>query len=96
MSDLISRQAAINAVCENCEYRKNEKVVNTLMSLPAADVPTLKQAIDKIQSFLDDECNFLATSMCKMPDGTILITDWGYVEDGLKELSRWVQKTEGE
>lgn len=35
MSDLISRQAAIDAVCEYCEYFYNEKVIQSIKGIPS-------------------------------------------------------------
>ena len=36
MNDLISRQAAIDSVCENCEYFKNEDVIQSIKEIPSA------------------------------------------------------------
>ena len=35
MSELISRQAAIDAVCEYCEYFKNENVIQSIKEIPS-------------------------------------------------------------
>ena len=37
--DLIKRSDAIKAICENCEYYKNEKVINDIKAIPPADRP---------------------------------------------------------
>lgn len=57
MSDLISRQDAIDAIpqtsvdafenCRNCELLDREQVVEILESLPSADRPTGKWAIEE-------------------------------------------------
>ena len=39
MNDLIKRSDAIKAICENCEYYKNEKVINDIKAIPPADRP---------------------------------------------------------
>ena len=36
MQDLISRQAAIDAICKDCEYYYNENVVQDIKDLPSA------------------------------------------------------------
>lgn len=33
-------------------------------------------------------------SWLETPDGNILTTDWGYVWDGLRQLSRWVEEAQ--
>ena len=36
MDDLISRQAAIDAVCKYCEYYYNENVIQSIKEIPSA------------------------------------------------------------
>ena len=35
MDDLINRQGAIDAICNDCEYFKNEEVINAINNLPS-------------------------------------------------------------
>lgn len=47
MHDLISRQAAIDAVCEHCEYFNNEKVIQRIKEIPSVHVQPEKDAYMK-------------------------------------------------
>lgn len=40
--DLISRQAAIDAVCEYCEYYYNENVIQSIKDLPSAQPEVIR------------------------------------------------------
>ena len=43
MNDCISRQAAINAVCEYCEYFKNENVIQSIKEIPSAQTESKRE-----------------------------------------------------
>ena len=46
MDDLISRQAAIDAVCKYCEYYYNENVIQNIKEIPSADVQPVVRCKD--------------------------------------------------
>lgn len=82
IEDTIKRSDAIKAICENCEYYKNEKVINDIKALPSADRPSnphdityinaLKNRIKELErdrpqgEWIDDE--FLGQYRCSECD----------------------------
>jgi len=48
MNDLISRQAAIDAVCKYCEYYYNENVIQSIKEIPSADVQILSRLLAEL------------------------------------------------
>jgi len=48
MHDLISRQAAIDAVCKYCEYYYNENVIQSIKEIPSADVQILSRLLAEL------------------------------------------------
>ena len=48
MSDLISRQAAIDSVCKYCEYYYNENIIQTIKDLPSAQPEPLTDKEQRI------------------------------------------------
>lgn len=52
------------------------------------------EAINTIENFLDTQGVFLATSKWRAKDGTILTNDWGYFEDGMKEIKKYLERKE--
>ena len=52
------------------------------------------KAINTIENFLEQGV-FISTSMWRAKDGTVLKTDWGYFEDGLKEILDYVEHKGG-
>ena len=55
----------------------------------------LRDAIATIRLFMEEECEERRTaSMVVKEDGSKLCTDWGYFEDGLDEIEKWLGKGE--
>lgn len=52
------------------------------------------EAIDTIENFLDTQGRFLATSIWQSHDGTQLKTDWGYFDDGMRAIKKYIDKRE--
>lgn len=52
------------------------------------------EAINTIENYMEQEGVFLATSMWRAKDGTILTNDWGYFDDGMKEIKKYIEKRE--
>lgn len=50
------------------------------------------EAINTIENYMEQEGVFLATSMWRAKDGTILSCDWGYFDDGMKEIKKYIDK----
>ena len=49
------------------------------------------KAIHTIENFLDTQGVFLATSMWRAKDGTILYNDWGYFDDGMRAIEKYLK-----
>lgn len=55
----------------------------------------LKDAIATIWWFMEEQCEEHRTaSMVVKEDKTKLSTDWGYFEEGLDEIEKWLDKRE--
>ena len=52
------------------------------------------EAINTIENYMEQEGGFLATSMWRAKDGTILSCDWGYFDDGMREIKKYIEKRE--
>ena len=89
--DLISRQAAIDRI-QGTGYA--DAIKNNLMLilrlLPSAQL-SLKDAVAVIRDFLS-KSKFNYTSEFETEDGETLHTDWGYFEDGLNEIERYIER----
>ena len=103
MSDLINRADAIEAVCRT---RCGDKakgcpahsclVIEEFDALPSADAVhgednEIIKAIHTINNFLDTQGVFLATSTWRAKDGTILTNDWGYFDDGMRAIEKYLK-----
>ena len=55
------------------------------------DVNEILNAINIIDDFLDTQGELLATSMWRAKDGTILSTDWGYFEEGMRAIEKYLK-----
>ena len=92
MSDLISRQAAIDvadAVWSVTGDKNVAKVWDQIKDLPSAQ-PDIKQATKLLLDFIKS-CpggdSYLIT-----PDGEELRTDWGYTTDGIQLIHDWAER----
>lgn len=46
-----------------------------------------------IRHFITQECKDITNACIEVKkDGTRLLTDWGYFEDGLNEIEKWAMK----
>ena len=52
------------------------------------------EAINTIENFLDTQGRFLATSIWQSHDGTQLVTDWGYFDDGMRAIKKYLGSRE--
>lgn len=52
------------------------------------------EAINTIENFLDTQGRFLATSIWQSHDGTQLKTDWGYFDDGMRKIKKYLGSRE--
>ncbi len=50
------------------------------------------KAITVIETFLNTQGEFLTTICWRAKDGTILKTDWGYFEDGVSEIKKYLER----
>lgn len=95
--DLISRQAAIDAVSEaGFELRGVfERCEDALKALPSAQPSiTLKDAVSALRRFLEDRGEFgyfPYTWEFHTKDGACLKTDWGYFEEGLDSIDQYIE-----
>lgn len=53
----------------------------------------LKSAVEIIKSFINS-CEDISTGIIRTEDGVKLYTDWGYFEDGLNEIERYLKLKE--
>lgn len=108
MSDLIKREDAVKTVIRKCSpicawqigtQQYPDCVVAEINTLPSADAVQedneIIKAINTIENFLEQGV-FISTSMWRAKDGTVLKTDWGYFEDGLKEILDYVEHKGGD
>ncbi len=96
MSDLISRANAKKAVYLLGKRPQINDVWDCLDALPSADAVhgednEIIKAIRTIENFLDTQGVFLATSMWRAKDGTILKCDWGYFDDGMRAIEKYLK-----
>lgn len=52
------------------------------------------EAINTIENYMEQEGVFLATSMWRAKDGTILSCDWGYFDDGMRAIKKYLGSRE--
>lgn len=53
----------------------------------------LRDSIATIRWFMEEQCEERRTaSMVVKEDKTKLCTDWGYFEDGLDEIEKWLER----
>lgn len=100
MNDLISRQAAIEAVGEVHPLDYNaQSTVNRIKKIPSAqEEMNLLMAADLLLKFLDTDQGCFSFQM-KTKDGVVLPMDVGYVWDGLRTIKQYAEgkyKRDGE
>lgn len=100
--DYISRADAIDAVklLQNTPNGYSDTfdkacIIGLLEELPSADAVQenneIIKAIHTINNFLNTQGVFLATSMWRAKDGTILSCDWGYFDEGMREIEKYLK-----
>lgn len=89
------------------EYTEDGKVHKYYEQFEVDDAPTidpikdmdvqLLSAIKVLKHFITEECKDIYTACIEVKkDGTRLMTDWGYFEEGLNEIEKWAMKDEEE
>ena len=97
MNDLISRQAALEAVSYECGELRGvfERIEERLLALPSAQPSiTIKDAVSALRRFLKDRGEFgyfPYTWEFHTKDGACLKTDWGYFEEGLDSIDQYIE-----
>ncbi len=92
MNDLISRQAAIDAVADGLKrvFVENRDVAEILLKSVPSSQPDIKQAAKLLLDFIES-CpggdSYLIT-----PNGEELRTDWGYAMEGIQLIHDWAER----
>lgn len=89
------RNEAIDMAIEALQTLEAVERIRTEV-LPQTEIDDKKvlEAINTIEIYMEQEGVFLATSMWRAKDGTILSNDWGYFEDGMKEIKEYIERRE--
>lgn len=96
--DAISREGLLKSWEELSPRGRLEfdQVIMTIPALPSAEAVEgekneILKAIYTINNFLDTQGEFLATSMWRAKDGTTLKCDWGYFDDGMRAIEKYLK-----
>ena len=94
MKDYISRSEAIRLIDEYQGGAMDKPTARKVLEGMEEAKLSVKDAIEVIGGFFDSNGEFISTTCFRTKDGTDLITDWGYFEEGLAEIEGYIERSE--